>query len=209
MAECSISERRIFTALAPQLGVRRQRVGGGKRVKTSTMPEVLGVAFNSGQKVTFSEWIEITQKQIDSFAEASGDHQWIHCESHAASVGRFGGPIAHGLLLLSISLKLARESRTLQPDSRTWVVYGYDKLRFRAPVRVGKRIRCHTVLLNVRELGCLELLTVRFKIEIESQKVPALVGECYFLCMDDRQDARELPNGSRTTLALTDYPPIP
>jgi acyl dehydratase len=173
-------------------------------------PQALGVAFDSvGRKTTLSEWFEITQEQVDAFAQASGDHQWIHCDTPAASAGPFGGPIAHGLLLLSISLKLVLESRSLPQDSRTWVVYGYDKLRFRAPVRGGKRIRCCTTLLNERELGRRVLITVRFKIEIENERVPALVGDCYFVCLDDRQDNRELENNPQTTPSIViTHPPI-
>src|SRR5712664_3901094 len=97
-----------------------------------------------GRETARSRWFEVTQEQIDGFAQASGDHQWIHRDNAGAPPGPFGGPIAHGFLLLSMGLELARESGILAQDSRTWIVYGCDNLRFRAPVVRGKRIRCCT-----------------------------------------------------------------
>lgn len=155
------------------------------------MPEQLSTlekALSSGwENAALSDWFEVTQKQIDEFAEATGDRQGIHCQSRARPAGPFGGPIAHGLLLLSICLEFACESRTLTGDSQTWVVCGCDRVRFRAPVHAGKRIRCSMRPVSVRELGHGNrvVMTIRFKIEIENQKVPALVGTCSLVCLDD------------------------
>ena len=88
---------------------------------------------------SISEWVEVDQQTIDAFAAATGDHQWIHTSIEG---NPFGGPIAHGLLLVSLALTLARDSGAL-PDA-TWVIYAFDKLRFRSPVRCGARR--HTVV---------------------------------------------------------------
>jgi acyl dehydratase len=136
-----------------------------------------------GRETGVSSWMEIAQEQIDAFADITEDHQWIHKNHPVAFNGPFGRPICHGLLVLAYAFKLAREAGSL-PQS-TWIIYGYDNLRFRAPVRSGKKIRCRTTVLNVRDLGKRILLTVRFKVEIESEKVPALVADCSLLCFND------------------------
>lgn len=142
-----------------------------------------------GRETGLSSWFEITQERIDAFADASGDHQWIHKNHPSTLAGPFGGPIAHGLLVLSLATKLAEESGAL-PES-TWVLCGYDKLRFRAPVRSGQRIRCRTTLLSAGSLGKRLLLNVRFRIEIEHENTPALVTECALLCVERRDGKAE------------------
>jgi acyl dehydratase len=161
----------------------------GTEIRMSTQPFTVATAFNFvGQQTGLSEWLEVTQQRVDAFAEACEDHQWIHTSGPATLAGPFGGPIAHGLLVLSLSMKLAREAGALPSDTYTCIVYGYDKLRFRAPVRSGQRIRCRTTLLNVRELGGRVVLTVRFKVEIENENLPALVADCLLLCLDRPKD---------------------
>jgi len=149
-------------------------------------PSLARIGDYLGMETGVSDWIEVTQEQVDSFAEVTDDHQWIHQSQPETLTGPFGGPVAHGLLVLSIAFKLAREAEAL-PQS-TWIIYGYDKLRFRAPVRIGKRIRCRTTVLNVCHLGQRVLLTVRFKVEIEGEIIPALVADCSLLCLNDQED---------------------
>jgi len=135
-----------------------------------------------------SHWFEVTQNQIDAFAEATGDQQRIHQANVKEGRSLFGGPIAHGLLLVSIALNLAQEGSALPPGD--WVLYGFDKLRFRSPVRSGTHIRCVTKILDLREFGGRLLLSVRLAVEtlaveIEDRKAPALIADCSLLCFKE------------------------
>jgi acyl dehydratase len=136
-----------------------------------------------------SHWFEVTQNQIDAFAEATGDQQGIHQANVKKGHRLFGGPIAHGLLLVSIALNLAQESSALPPGD--WVLYGFDKLRFRSPVRSGTHIRCLTTIFDLQELGGRLLLSVRLAVEtlafeIEDRKAPALIADCSLLCFKEK-----------------------
>jgi acyl dehydratase len=99
-----------------------------------------------GQEVAVSDWITITQEQINLFAQATGDHQWIHVDVEKAKAGPFGAPIAHGFLTLSLIPKLF-ETSFMIVDSRMGVNYGLNKVRFTAPVPVGSRVRGRMKLL--------------------------------------------------------------
>jgi acyl dehydratase len=95
-----------------------------------------------GQDVAATEWVEITQQQIQQFAEATGDHQWIHVDVERAKQGPFGAPIAHGFLTLSLLSQFF--DRTIDVSSKKMGVnYGLNKVRFMAPVPVGSRLRGH------------------------------------------------------------------
>ena len=100
----------------------------------------------AGQTVATSDWIPITQEQVNQFAEATGDHQWIHVDVEKAKKGPFGGPIAHGFLTLSL-LPLFFESTITVTESAMGVNYGLNKVRFIAPVPVGSRLRARLTLL--------------------------------------------------------------
>jgi acyl dehydratase len=99
-----------------------------------------------GQEVAVSDWITITQEQINRFADATGDHQWIHVDVERAKTGPFGAPIAHGFLTLSLIPKFFQTSFTIR-NSGMGVNYGLNKVRFTAPVPVGSRLRGHLKLL--------------------------------------------------------------
>ena len=99
-----------------------------------------------GQEVAVSEWLTITQAQVNQFAEATGDHQWIHVDPEKAKKGPFGGPIAHGFLTLSLLPKFFESSFTIV-QSRMGVNYGLNKVRFTSPVPVGSRLRARMTLL--------------------------------------------------------------
>jgi len=99
-----------------------------------------------GQEVAVSDWITITQEQVNQFAEATGDHQWIHVDVEKAKAGPFGAPIAHGFLTLSLIPKFFQTSFTIR-NSGMGVNYGLNKVRFTAPVPVGSRLRGHLKLL--------------------------------------------------------------
>jgi acyl dehydratase len=99
-----------------------------------------------GQEVAASDWITITQEQINQFAEATGDHQWIHVDVEKAKAGPFGAPIAHGFLTLSLIPRFFQTSFQIR-NSGMGVNYGLNKVRFTAPVPVGSRLRAHMKLL--------------------------------------------------------------
>jgi acyl dehydratase len=99
-----------------------------------------------GQEVAVSDWVTITQEQVNRFAEATGDHQWIHVDVERAKQGPFGAPIAHGFLTLSL-LPVFFESSFEVRQSRMGVNYGLNKVRFTAPVPVGSRLRGRMTLL--------------------------------------------------------------
>ncbi|NQW93951.1 MAG: MaoC family dehydratase, partial [Polaromonas sp.] len=99
-----------------------------------------------GQEVAVSEWLLITQQQVNLFADATGDHQWIHVDPEKAAKGPFGGPIAHGFLTLSLIPKFF-ESTFEIIGSRMGVNYGLNKVRFTSPVPVGSRLRARMKLL--------------------------------------------------------------
>ncbi len=99
-----------------------------------------------GQEVAVSDWLTITQAQVNQFAQATGDHQWIHVDPEKAKSGPFGGPIAHGFLTLSL-LPQFFESAFEIVQSRMGVNYGLNKVRFTAPVPVGSRLRARMKLL--------------------------------------------------------------
>lgn len=99
-----------------------------------------------GQDVAVSDWTTITQEQVNQFAEATGDHQWIHIDVERAKAGPFGAPIAHGFLTLSMLPKFFESAMTIT-NSRMGVNYGLNKVRFTSPVPVGSRLRAHMKLL--------------------------------------------------------------
>ncbi|MRD48352.1 MaoC family dehydratase [Caenimonas koreensis] len=99
-----------------------------------------------GQEVTVSDWLTITQEQVNLFAQATGDHQWIHVDVERANAGPFGGPIAHGFLTLSLLPRFFETSMAIT-ESRMGVNYGLNKVRFMSPVPVGSRLRARMKLL--------------------------------------------------------------
>jgi acyl dehydratase len=111
-----------------------------------TFQTIAELAACVGQEVAVSEWLTITQEQINLFAEATGDHQWIHVDPEKAAKGPFGGPIAHGFLTLSLIPKFFESSFEIV-GSRMGVNYGLNKVRFTSPVPVGSRLRAHMKLL--------------------------------------------------------------
>ena len=131
-----------------------------------------------GQEVATSDWITITQEQVNLFAQATGDHQWIHVDVDKARAGPFGAPIAHGFLTLSLLVHLCLDSIPVLADRTLLVNYGFDKIRFVAPVRVGKRIRAIGKLAAVEERkpGNV-IIKMDVTVEIENEDKPALVAE--------------------------------
>ncbi|RIK42400.1 MAG: enoyl-CoA hydratase [Chloroflexi bacterium] len=134
-----------------------------------------------GQTCGVSDWLEITQERVNLFADATGDHQYIHVDPERAAKTFFGGPIAHGFLTLSLIPQLGAmrvEGIKLELGGRMGVNYGLNKVRFPAPVRVGKLIRMHSKLLSVEEIGDRAIQTTwQQTIEVEGEEKPACVAE--------------------------------
>ena len=128
----------------------------------------------SGSDLGTSEWIEVTQERIDTFADATGDHQWIHVDPEKAAAGPFGAPIAHGYLTLSLFIPLFTELLDVQGVT-TKVNYGLNKVRFPSPVKVGSRIRLVGKLTDVEDVAGGVQITVDGAIEIEGGTKPAAV----------------------------------
>ncbi|MET9813075.1 MaoC family dehydratase [Streptomyces sp. NPDC006355] len=128
----------------------------------------------AGSDLGTSEWIEVTQKRINTFADATGDHQWIHVDPERAKEGPFGAPIAHGYLTLSLFIPLFTELLDVQGVT-TKVNYGLNKVRFPAPVKAGSRIRLTAKLAEVEDVPGGVQITVEGAIEIEGGGKPAAV----------------------------------
>lgn len=128
----------------------------------------------AGGELGTSEWIEVTQERIDTFAAATGDHQWIHVDPERAKRGPFGATIAHGYLTLSLFIPLFTELLDVRGVT-TKVNYGLDKVRFPAPVKAGSRIRLTAALAEVRDVPGGAQIAVDGTIEIEGEVKPAAV----------------------------------
>lgn len=127
-----------------------------------------------------SAWHTIDQRHIDLFADATGDHQWIHVDHAAAAAGPFGGTIAHGYLSLSLLPMLLSEVLHVE-GARMGVNYGIDRVRFTSPVPSGSEVRLHATLLNGEPRGEGVLYKVGVQVEVKGADKPALVGEVLYL----------------------------
>ncbi|UNK80439.1 MaoC family dehydratase [Sphingopyxis granuli] len=132
-----------------------------------------------GQTLGSSEWVLVDQEMIDKFADATGDHQFIHIDEEKAKLTPFGGTIAHGFLTLSLFPLLMAKSDCPRPEGvKMGVNYGGNKVRFLAPVRSGKRVRGHFKLLELEEKRPGQWQqTLEFSVEIEGEDKPALIAE--------------------------------
>ncbi|MEV0223517.1 MaoC family dehydratase [Streptomyces sp. NPDC050704] len=128
----------------------------------------------AGSDLGTSEWIDVTQERINTFADATGDHQWIHVDEARAKEGPFGAPIAHGYLTLSLFIPLFTELLDVQGVT-TKVNYGLNKVRFPSPVKVGSRIRLVAKLAEVEDVKGGVQVTVDGTIEVEGAPKPAAV----------------------------------
>ena len=127
-----------------------------------------------GQHLGYSDWLEIDQDRINLFADATGDHQWIHVDPERAAEGPFGACIAHGYLTLSLVAMLLPQIVEVRGISMG-VNYGTDKVRFTAPVAVGSRIRAGGELMSVSEVKGGVQATIRVTVEIEGKDRPACI----------------------------------
>jgi acyl dehydratase len=130
----------------------------------------------AGTELGVSGWITVSQERIDAFADATGDHQWIHTDPERAKDGPFGAPIAHGYLTLSLFIPLFTELLDVRGVT-TKVNYGLNKVRFPAPVKAGSRLRLSATLADVTDVPGGAQITVAGTIEIEGSAKPACVLE--------------------------------
>jgi acyl dehydratase len=129
-----------------------------------------------GQEIAVSDWITVDQHRIDLFADATGDHQWIHLDAERAARGPFGTTIAHGFLTLSLLPEMAAAAMEIR-DTRMGVNYGLNKVRFPAPVPSGSRLRGHFKLLAFEPLDGGAQLTMEVTMEREGSDKPVCVAE--------------------------------
>ncbi|WP_433248698.1 MaoC family dehydratase [Streptosporangium sp. CA-135522] len=130
----------------------------------------------AGEHLGHTEWRQVTQEQVDLFADATDDHQWIHVDVDKAKEGPFGGTIAHGYLSLSLLPSFMTE--LVRVDGLAMGInYGLNKVRFPAPVPVGARIRAGAELVDVKGTPSGYLSNMRLTVEVEGQKKPACVAE--------------------------------
>jgi acyl dehydratase len=131
----------------------------------------------AGQEVGLSDWVEVDQKRVNLFAEATGDHQWIHTDpERAAKESPFGGVIAHGYLTLSLTPALIDQVMPVD-KLKMGVNYGLNKVRFPAPLAVGKRVRLRVFMKNTREIRGAIQTVMELTVEVEGQQKPACVAE--------------------------------
>ncbi|MGD0603644.1 MAG: MaoC family dehydratase [Streptosporangiaceae bacterium] len=141
---------------------------------TTTMAELPSL---KGQELGSSEWIEVRQDRVNTFADATDDHQWIHVDvDRAKRESPFKGPIAHGYLTLSLLIPMLAEVLTVS-DAALGVNYGLNKVRFPTPVPVGSKIRLTATLADVTEVTGGLQLTISAVIELEGSAKPACVAE--------------------------------
>jgi acyl dehydratase len=139
----------------------------------ATLQELQG---RVGEELGVSDWVTVDQAQIDAFANATGDHQWIHIDPVRAAAGPFGATVAHGFLTLSL-LPLMGASAFQVSDTRMGVNYGLNRVRFPAPVPVGSRLRGHFKLLRFEPLDGGAQLTTEVTMEREGSTKPVCVAE--------------------------------
>ncbi|MCW7538791.1 MaoC family dehydratase [Aquabacterium sp. A7-Y] len=142
-----------------------------------TFEHLHDLASQVGASLGTSDWISVEQSRIDQFAEATGDHQWIHVDAERAKAGPFGTTVAHGFLTLSLLPAFFATGFEIR-DSRLGVNYGLNKVRFPAPVPVGSRLRAHFKLLAFEAIdnGGAQL-TIEVTVEREGSAKPVCVAE--------------------------------
>jgi acyl dehydratase len=149
-------------------------------MRTFTTFEELSEAV--GEDLGTTDWLEITQERVDAFADATGDHQWIHVDVERAKDGPFGGTIAHGYLTLSLIPQFTPELFSLEtPGAR--LNYGVNKVRFPNPVKVGAKIRATAQIAEVTDVPAGKQMITRFTIEIDGEDKPACVAEAVVLLL--------------------------
>jgi acyl dehydratase len=147
---------------------------------TTTADGLAGITALAGTDLGRTGWTEVTQDRVNLFADATGDHQWIHVDPERAAAGPFGGPIAHGYLTLSMVIPLFSELLTVNGISMG-INYGLNKVRFPTPVPVGGKIRLAGRVAAVEPAGESAVqATVDFTVELEGAAKPACVAQAIY-----------------------------
>jgi acyl dehydratase len=142
---------------------------------TTTVQGPEGLKELAGQHLGYSDHLEVTQEQVNLFADATGDHQWIHVDPERAKAGPFGGPIAHGYLTLSLVPSLLPQILQVSGFSMG-VNYGTEKVRFPSPVPVGSKLRAGAKLVSVDDVAGGVQLTMEVTLEVEGASKPSCVA---------------------------------
>ena len=145
-----------------------------------------------GESVGVSDWHEITQGEIDTFADATHDHYWIHTDPEKAASGPFGSTIAHGFLTLSLLSAMNFDCLPRIVEQTMGINYGFDKVRFMTPVKSGARVRGRFVLAEARFRGA-GMVTIRYDVtvDIENERKPALTADWITIIQFDPRDRPE------------------
>jgi acyl dehydratase len=146
---------------------------------TTTIEGIGGLKEHVGEHLGYSEWHQVTQEQVNLFADATGDHQWIHVDIERAKAGPFGGPIAHGYLTLSLAPVLLEEILHVSGIAMA-INYGLNKVRFPAPVPVGAKVRAGITLAEVEDVPGGAQVTMATTFETEGGTKPVCVAEILF-----------------------------
>jgi acyl dehydratase len=129
-----------------------------------------------GESLGFSDWHKITQEQVNAFADATGDHQWIHVDLDRAASGPFGGTIAHGYLTVSLLPVLSMEIFRIE-HLTMGINYGLDRVRFPSPVLTGSSIRAEATLTDVKQTHLGSLASIRMRVGVDGQEKAACVAD--------------------------------
>jgi len=135
-----------------------------------------------GEDLGTTDWLEVTQERVDAFADATGDHQWIHVDVERAKDGPFGGTIAHGYLTLSLIPHFTPQLFELETPGAK-LNYGVNKVRFPSPVKVGSRIRATAQIAEVTDVPAGKQMVTRYTVEIDGESKPACVAETVVLLL--------------------------
>lgn len=134
----------------------------------------------AGEEIGTGDWWTVTQEQINQFADATGDHQWIHVDPERAAEGPFGKTIAHGYLTLSMLPLLSKDIYQIE-GLAMGVNYGTNKVRFPQPVPVDSRVRASATLVDVADIDIGGQFTIKFVIDVEGSDKPACIAEVIYV----------------------------
>ncbi len=146
---------------------------------TTIIEGIDGLRAKAGEHLGYSDWVEITQDQVNRFADATFDHQWIHVDVERAKAGPFGGPIAHGYLTLALGPGLLPTIVDVQGVAMG-VNYGANKIRFPSPVPVGSKLRLGARLLSVEDVAGGAQGTMELTFEVDGAEKPSCVAEVLY-----------------------------